>query len=121
MSFRSSRAFFNFDRVFGRVSRGLFRSGIAVRATYELKVHLAEDEESGAWYVAESDIPGLWLEADDPVALIERIKAAAPELIKLNQEEIIRNCLSRDAEVDWASMRPSVRPVFDSPFSLACA
>ena len=56
--------------------------------TFELKVHLACDEETGRWYVAESEIPGLWLEADDPMALMSRIQEAAPELIELNQEEI---------------------------------
>jgi len=77
----------------------------------ELDVHLARDPETGRWYVAESDIPGLWLEADDPIALIERISVAAPELIELNAPGA--------SVTDRASARHRIRPVFDSPLELA--
>ncbi len=119
MNFRSSHAILSIGALLDRIGRGLFRSGVTVRQTYELKVNLDCDEDTGRWYVAESDIPGLWLEADDPASLIEKIKQVAPELIELNQEEIIRNCQGDD--VDWRTLRPSVRPVFDSPFALAIA
>jgi hypothetical protein len=93
--------------------------------TFELTVHLARDDETGRWYIAESDIPGLWLEADDPIALIERIKLAAPEMIELNEAEIIASCRSRaKTRKPWAVTglpRPSIRPVFDSPLELAYA
>ena len=102
---------------------GVRRSKNGMRESYELKVHLAQDEESGRWYVAESDIPGLWLEAETPAALIERIQQAAPELIELNQEEIIAACRARDASephpVSTASSAAAWRPVFDSPMPLA--
>jgi hypothetical protein len=54
----------------------------------ELSVHLAQDRETQRWFIARSDIPGLWLEAATAPALMERIAAAAPELIELNAEEI---------------------------------
>lgn len=100
-----------------------------MREFFELKVHLAHDEETDRWYVAESDIPGLWLEADSPTDLMERIQIAAPELIELNVEEIVQNCRARDALVKpivrampvAAPTRHAIRPVFDSPFLLANA
>jgi len=96
-----------------------------MRETFELKVHIACDEETGRWYVTESDIPGLWLEADDAVALIARVQEAAPELIELNLDEIIEACLEKAATepkpCDRQTFRPSLRPVFDSPLMLAHA
>jgi hypothetical protein len=96
-----------------------------VRENIEFKVHLACDDETGRWYIAESDIPGLRLEADDPFALIERIKDAAPELIELNYEEIAAACAAgADAECaikDRRELRPTFFPVFDSPLALATA
>jgi hypothetical protein len=81
----------------------------------ELNVHLAYDEEAKVWYVAESDIPGLSLEAANPQRLIERIEQCACELIELNQEEIeARFAPKKERTV-------AVRPVFDSPLQLAGA
>lgn len=81
----------------------------------ELKVHLAFDEEANCWYVADSDVPGLHLEADTPFALMERVAAAAGELIELNEAEIIKKHVHHK--------RPAVawKPVFDSPLQLAHA
>lgn len=82
----------------------------------ELNVHLAYDDEAEVWYVAESDIPGLSLEADNPQRLIERIEKCACELIQLNAEEIAQRYAPRK------KMAPvAVRPVFDSPLQLAGA
>lgn len=81
----------------------------------ELKVHLAYDEDADRWYVAASDVPGLRLEAESPYVLMERVAAAAGELIELNEGEIIKKRVRRD--------RPAVawKPVFDSPLQLAHA
>ena len=89
---------------------------MAAPEVIELKVHLAYDEEADVWYVASSDIPGLSLEADDPLRLIERIENCAAELICLNMAEIERKHARREE-------KPAVtlRPVFDSPMQLACA
>lgn len=47
-------------------------------------VTAAWDAESGMWYVADSDIPGLCTEAPSFEALVERVAAVAPDLIELN-------------------------------------
>lgn len=122
---RSSHQFLSLQGLRNFFNRGLLRSEFDMAETYELKVHLAQDEETGRWYIAESDIPGLWLEADDPMALIQRIQEAAPELIELNQKEILSACAAR-AENRRPSRtnpapRPAIRPVFDSPLELALA
>lgn len=79
----------------------------------ELKVHLAYDDEADVWYVAESDIPGLSLEAENPQRLIERIEQCACELIELNAEEIAQKFAQKKKQA------LAVRPVFDSPLQLA--
>lgn len=96
------------------------RSEILMEETFELKVHIACDEETGRWYVAESDVPGLRLEDADPLNLIARIELAVPELVELNLGEIVAMCRAQKpdtynchSELDWK--RPAVRPVFDSP------
>lgn len=93
--------------------------------SFELSVHLARDDETGRWYVRESDIPGLWLEADDAFALMQRIQDAAPEMIELNLDEIVRACRARDAAAhipyQVSPARPAWKPVFDSPLALAHA
>lgn len=53
-----------------------------------LNVRIAQDRETGRWYVAESDVPGLRLEDADADLLADRIRVAAPELIALNGKEI---------------------------------
>ena len=79
-----------------------------VRESIELKVHLAFDEEAEVWYVAASDIPGLRLEAADPMDLVRRISESAAELIELNEDEVLRKRAKKN--------RPTVRftPVFDN-------
>ena len=95
------------------------------REVFELSVHLAKDEASGRWYVAASDIPGLWLEAATATALMDRIAAAAPEMIELNEAEILEACRAKGARIPRrhgsGRRQPVVRPVFDSPLELAYA
>jgi len=102
------------------------RSEVVMEETFELKVHIACDDETGRWYVAESDVPGLRLEDADPAKLIARIEMAVPELVELNLDEIVESCRARKpeayakhSEVEWK--RPAWRPVFDSPFRPAYA
>lgn len=82
----------------------------------DLDVHLARDAETGRWYVARSDVPGLWLEADSAAALLTRVEQAGPEMIALNMAEIVARAVP-------AGGRPVVRvlPVFDSPLEPAIA
>jgi hypothetical protein len=100
-----------------------------MRATFELKVHLAFDAEAKVWYVAKSDIPGLSLEADTPGMLVQRVEACAAELIALNIGEIMQaqatRAKRRTAKVppSYSDVRPAMawKPIFDSPMELACA
>ena len=78
----------------------------------DYKVHIAFDEEAARWYVSESDIPGLCLEAPSPAELIRKVTDAAPELIELNLPRTRRGKSKRTA---------AVRPVFDDPVELAHA
>lgn len=116
-------AYTKFKRFRSTIARGLGLEDMSMHTEFELKVHLARDDESGRWYVAESDIPGLWLEADSATALMDRIADAAPELIDLNQDEILAACLKRTGKApkpkQAAPARPAIRPIFDSPFELA--
>ncbi len=91
----------------------------------ELKIHLARDEESGRWYVAESDIPGLHLEGATATELMQRIELAAPEMIELNVEEIVAKHARKIAApvMRAAPERPAVSylPIFDTPLAAAYA
>lgn len=82
-------------------------------ASVKLCVHLAFDAEARRWYVADTDVPGLTLEADDPLALLRRIELAAPELIELNADEVARRFGLEPGG------RVQLTPVFDSPIELA--
>jgi len=98
-------------RLFGRVMPKLV----------ELKVHLARDDESGRWYIAESDIPGLRVEAATADELIKAVSDVAPDLIELNIEEIMAaEGAKKRTTVKKGRPRLAVRPVFDSPMALAC-
>jgi Domain of unknown function (DUF1902) len=92
--------------------------GFSMPEIIELNIHLAYDQDAKVWYIADSDIPGLCLEADNPQALIARIEASAPEMIELNKAEILAK---HDGKRSEKPPRLSLRPVFDSPLVLACA
>ncbi len=78
-----------------------------------MHVHIAEDDETGRWYIVTSDVPGLRLEADDAVSLIRRIELAAPDLAEANAAEIER----LHGIAPGSAIR--IVPVFDSPIQLA--
>lgn len=42
------------------------------------------DSDAGVWYVAESDVPGLSLEAPNQQAMTARLRQAVSELLELN-------------------------------------
>ncbi len=83
-----------------------------MREDIELKVHLAFDAEAGIWYIAESDIPGLRLEADDPMELVRRISESVAELIELNQSEVVERHQSKARAVRFT-------PIFDNSLPVA--
>ncbi|HEY5720990.1 MAG TPA: DUF1902 domain-containing protein [Allosphingosinicella sp.] len=102
-------------RIFESIQRGLRRMGAHVVQPIELKVHLAYDDEADVWYVAQSDVPGLCLEAATAPALVERVMQIAPELIELNEDELLKKYVRRERT------SVAVTPVFDSPLRLAHA
>jgi hypothetical protein len=86
----------------------------------ELKVHLAQDDETRLWYVAQSDVPGLRLEADSVHDLIRKVEEAAPELVDLNRAEIAAT--HGEALNGPEDGRPPVTilPLIDTPLAIAC-
>ncbi len=46
------------------------------------------DSEAAVWTATSDDVPGLVLESGSFDALVERVKAAVPELIHLNEYEV---------------------------------
>lgn len=47
-------------------------------------VRAARDAEAGVWYVAETNIPGLNVEADTPQELMDVLSDVIPELLVAN-------------------------------------
>ncbi|HEV7659174.1 MAG TPA: DUF1902 domain-containing protein [Allosphingosinicella sp.] len=86
----------------------------------ELQVHLAQDAETGLWYVASSQVPGLRLEAESVHELIRKVADAAPELIELNRGEIAASHDKRLAGPEAARPPVTIRPVIDTPLAIAC-
>lgn len=90
----------------------------------DLKVHVARDADTGRWYVAASDIPGLRVEADSADELIRIIQDVAEDLIELNVDEILANDSKkarRGRSVSAQRPRMGVLPVFDTPMAVAGA
>jgi hypothetical protein len=86
----------------------------------ELQVHLAQDAETGLWYVAETQVPGLRLEAESVHDLIRKVADLAPELIDLNREEIAASHDKRLAGPEAKRPPVTIRPVIDTPLAIAC-
>ena len=86
----------------------------------ELKVHLAQDGETGLWYVAASDVPGLRLEAETVHELIRKVQDIAPELVDLNRDEIAARHGERLAGPQAQRPPVAIRPLIDTPLAIAC-
>ena len=54
----------------------------------EYRVNFTWDEEASVWIAQSDDIPGLVLEGGSLDALFERVRFAAPELLKLNKKNL---------------------------------
>lgn len=93
--------------------------GLSVRQEIELKVHLAQDEATCIWYIADSDIPGLHVEAETVHELIRKVEDVAPHLIELNVEEILANHHLRSPKRSARRPTVNIRPVFDTPMAVA--
>ncbi len=86
----------------------------------ELKVHLAQDADTGVWYVASSEVPGLRVEAESVHDLIRKVQDIAPELVDLNREEIAARHGKRLAGPEAERPPVTIRPVIDTPLAIAC-
>jgi hypothetical protein len=85
----------------------------------ELRVHIAQDEETALWYVARSDIPGLRVEAESADELIRKIEDVAPDLVELNCDEILAGLDPKPtAEEREERCKPVIRPIFDTPMAV---
>lgn len=51
---------------------------------YRYYVKAEWDAEAKVWYVAETNVPGLSVEAKTPDDLLEKLDCAVPELLELN-------------------------------------
>lgn len=111
MNQSSSRSKTTFQHFLDTVRRGLQWLGIDLDEHIQLKVHIAFDEEVNVWYIAESDIPGLRLEADDPMELVRRVSESVAELVELNCAEVVASHHRKKK----AARSVSFTPVFDSP------
>lgn len=58
----------------------------AVRVSNSHYVIAAWDSDAKVWYVQESSVPGLSLEAATPSKLIQKVELAIPELLELNSK-----------------------------------
>jgi hypothetical protein len=90
-----------------------------VNNSVELQVRLARDEETGLWYVSDSELPGLRLEAATAADLIREIENVAPDLIELNQDEI---AAAHPGDADWsggAKVAFAIRPILDTALAIA--
>ena len=51
----------------------------------EYLIQFLWDKEAAVWVATSDDIPGLVLESGSFDALVERVRAAAPELLEMNE------------------------------------
>lgn len=56
-------------------------------ADRQFRIELDYDSDSQAWFVAETELPGLVLEDADPGRLVSRLVDAAAELHELNRND----------------------------------
>ena len=63
------------------------------------------DSETAVWIATSDDVPGLVLESGSFDALVERVKAAVPELISLNGKV-------KDFRLSYITEREDVVPVY---------
>ena len=54
----------------------------------EFAVHFQWDDNASVWIATSKDIPGLVLESESLDRLIDRVRIAIPELLRLNESEL---------------------------------
>ena len=70
------------------------------------KIKFQWDDEASVWIATSKDVPGLVLESGSFDALIERVKIAIPELIKLNGAE------SENYRLEYSALRKDSVPAY---------
>jgi hypothetical protein len=73
------------NKVTGYLARQAFK--LLVRASQSHYVIARWDDEASVWYVYESSVPGLSLEAENRDLLVDKVEAAIPELLELNKHD----------------------------------
>ena len=63
----------------------------------------AFDARADVWYVADSDVPGLSIEAPTKEAMVNRIHKTVPELLQLNAHLDPQQIEQAPVELLWAS------------------
>lgn len=74
----------------------------AMKQHYRIK--LCWDDEAHVWYVAESDVPGLSMEAPTQAAMLKKLKVLVPELLEENNVAVS----SRDVPLELLYARREV-------------
>ena len=59
----------------------------------ECVIHITWDDEAAVWIATSDDVPGLVLESGSYDALVERVRAAVPELLQLNRKPSVFSIL----------------------------
>lgn len=81
----------------------------------ELKVHIVFDAVASLWRVGASEVPGLYLDDDDPITLVSRVRDCGKALISLNLAEIMQQCRENGRPVRASDLAAiSITPVFSS-------
>jgi predicted RNase H-like HicB family nuclease len=70
------------------LERHLLRAVAHLRNAYV--VFATWDHDAGVWYVRESSVPGLSLEAESVEELVRKLEVAVPELVALNARKTDR-------------------------------
>ena len=72
-------------------------------AAKRYRIVCARDTDAGVWYVADSDVPGLAIEAPTKEAMLDRISETVPELLALNKHIDPKRAARAPLELLWAN------------------
>lgn len=70
------------------------------------KIDFLWDSEAAVWVATSEDVPGLVLESGSFDALLERVKQAVPELIRLNGRA------AQDVRLSYSTVREDCVPCY---------
>ena len=70
------------------------------------KIDFLWDPEAAVWIATSKDVPGLVLEGGSFDALLERVKQAVPELVRLNGHN------AQDVRLSYSTVREDLVPCY---------